>query len=497
MNKKKHTGSYYTPEYLADFIMEYVSLYFKGFEKLSILEPSCGDGSFIRSFNKTKFPKSIKNISFQAVEKIKSELKKAQEQAQIDRKKNVRFSFVKNDFLKFQSTTTRKYSFIAGNPPYIKKSLLNQTQIDLCEEIHQSAGLSKNSVKNIWTYFLIRNCELLTEDGVLAFVLPAELLQVKFSVELRQYLINNFDRTEIFTFDDLLFECKGQDTVLLIAYKKHKKMGQYFTHISNVDELLTQSFVLAENTALETGEIKWTHHSITADELEFIHKVGNQLMKIDAYCNSKPGIVTAANDFFIVDEETEKKYKLSPFLKPIIQKGYFVNGNVVFDKKEFVNLVSDGKPTKVLAISDNQVKNLPASVRNYLKIGKDRDLHLGYKCSKRTNWCVIPNISEASEGFFFRRIHHYPKLLKNEANVLVGVLELTPQEFKKLPTPLLKVSVKEFNSFRKSFETKSSIDGILNLNDSEILSVSLNISVEEIEKIQLVRNKLISKRFRK
>lgn len=537
MNKKKHTGSYYTPEYLADFIMAYVSPHFKGLKKISILEPSCGDGSFIRSFNKTKFPKSVQNITFQAVEKIKPELRKAREQAQINRKDNVRFTFIKNDFLKFQSTATRRYSFIAGNPPYIKKSLLNQTQIGLCESIHESAGLSINSVKNIWTYFLIRSCELLSEDGVLAFVLPAELLQVKFSVELRQYLINNFARTEIFTFDDLLFECKGQDTVLLIAYKQHRETGQYFTHISNVDELLTQSFVLAENKALETGEIKWTHHSITADELEFIYKIGNQLKRIDSYCDSKPGIVTAANDFFIVNEKTAKDYDLSEFLKPIIQKGYFVNGSVVFDRKEFENLVNEGKPTKVLAISDTQAKNLPGSVSNYLKIGVDKELQLGYKCSKRINWFVIPNISDASDGFFFRRIHHYPKLLKNEANVLVtdsaykvemrdgfeindlifsfynsltlaftelfgryyggGVLELTPQEFKKLPTPFLNISNSEFNSFRKAFEGKSSINEILIANDFEILNTALKLSLEDIQKLQLIREKLVSKRFRR
>lgn len=536
MHKKKN-GIYYTPEYLADFIMEYVSPHFKSHESLSILEPSIGDGSFVRSFNKTKFPKSIKNFSFQGIEKFVLELRKAKAQAEINRKENVRFSFVKTDFLKFQSNTSRKFSLIAGNPPYIKKSLLNKTQIELCEQIHEDAGLSKKSVKNIWTYFLIRNCELLNDHGVLAFVLPAELLQVNFSLELRQYLINNFARTEIFTFDDLLFECKGQDTVLLIAYKQHKSKGQYFTHISNVDELLTKSFVLSENKALQTGEIKWTHHSITADDLTFIHKIGEQLKKIDTYCDSKPGIVTAANDFFIVNKQIESEYGLGDFLKPIIQKGYFVNGSVVFDNNEYAKLVNEGKPAKVLAISNDQVKTLPASVREYIKIGKEQELDLGYKCAMRTNWYVIPNIAEASDGFFFRRIHHYPKFLKNEANVLVtdsaykvemrdnyaindllysfynsltlsfaelegryyggGVLELTPQEFKRLPTPLLNISNQKFNSFRKTFEAKTSIDDILNLNDIEILNTSLNLSIEEIEKIQLIRNKLIAKRFRK
>jgi len=537
LKRKKRNGSYYTPEFLADFIMNYVSSHFKGWKKLSILEPSVGDGSFIRSFNKTKFPKSIQHFSFQAVEKFKSELRKAQDQAEINRKKNVRFSFIKSDFLKFQSTTNRKFLLIAGNPPYIKKSLLNKAQINLCKEINSAAGLSEKSVKNIWPYFLIRNCQLLEDSGVLAFVLPAELLQVNFSGELRQFLINNFQRIEVFTFDDLLFECKGQDTVLLISYKQHKNPGQYYTHISNVKQLASNDFILTENKALKITGTKWIHHSLSSDELTFIHNIGNHLKSINYYCESKPGIVTAANNFFIVNEKTERQYNLTDFLQPIIQKGFFVNGSVVFDDKEYRQLVIEGKPTKLLCITDIEADRLPASVEDYLEIGANNNLDAGYKCSKRKNWFVVPNIADKPDGFFFRRIHHYPKLLKNEANVLVtdsaykiqmrdgrnindliysfynslslsftelqgryyggGVLELTPSEFKKLPVPYLNITETQFNKFRKIFENKTDIENVLKIHDAQILNSSLNLTTEEIEKIQSIRNKLVSKRFRK
>ena len=534
---KKNNGAYYTPEFLANFIMAYVSPYFKTHKKLSVLEPSVGDGSFIRAFNKTKFPESIQSFSFQAVEKFIPELRKAQAQAEINRKKHSRFSFVKSDFLKFQSKANRKFSLIAGNPPYIKKSLLKKKQIEYCKEIYSAAALSEQSANNIWASFLIRSCQLLEENGVLAFVLPAELLQVNFSVELRQFLIGNFQRTEIFTFDDLLFECKGQDTILLIAYKIHSDHGQFFTHIKDVKELAAKNFELEQNNTLTVTDTKWTHHSLFSDELTFIHKLGNSLENINHYCLSKPGIVTAANKFFIVDEKTEKEYELTDFVKPIIQKGFFINGSVVFDQKEFRQLVKEGKPTKVLCITDEQVDSLPVSVNDYLELGVQAELAIGYKCSKRKNWFVIPNIAEPSDGFFFRRIHHYPKLLKNDANVLVtdtaykiemndgfeidhlihsfynsltlafaelggryyggGVLELTPQEFKSLPVPFVSLTHKQFNEFRVIFENKTSIDEVLSIYDNQILNITLGLNDEEVEKVQSIRDKLISKRFRK
>ena len=43
----------------------------------------------------------------------------------------------------------------------------------------------------------------------------------------------NILRIEIFTFNDLMFECKGQDTIVLFAYKKSEQKGEFFTNISS------------------------------------------------------------------------------------------------------------------------------------------------------------------------------------------------------------------------------------------------------------------------
>ncbi|MEZ5147293.1 MAG: hypothetical protein R2759_09475 [Bacteroidales bacterium] len=52
MNNKE-TGSYYTPQYLADFISKRVNDFFVDRKRLSVLEPSVGDSSFITSIDRT------------------------------------------------------------------------------------------------------------------------------------------------------------------------------------------------------------------------------------------------------------------------------------------------------------------------------------------------------------------------------------------------------------------------------------------------------------
>lgn len=526
--EQKQTGAYYTPAIMADFIVRHIQrmLYNKG--PMDILEPSVGDGAFITALLERQFP--IKSLTVIDINSL--ELDKVKEKV---REKVSQCEFSKSDFL-FYDTAPKHFSLIIGNPPYIKKSFLSPEQIQQCRQIHEQAGLASYSIKNIWTAFLLKSIQMLNDTGLLVFVLPAELLQVKFAEELRAYLRKSFVRLEILTFDDLLFECKGQDTVVLFAYKQSNEPGLFFANVK--DYTFGQEILFQQNDFVERHEVKWNHSVLSASELEFIYKLKNQLQTVSYYCESKPGIVTAANNYFIISAEIEKLYGLQKYTKPIIQRGLFINGSAVFTAQHYKQLEKSGKPVKILCFKDSDAGEIEKEekIKAYLKIGEEKNYPEGYKCKKRKHWYVVPNISEPAEGFFFKRSHYYPKLVKNEANVLVtdsaykismknnytindlvysfynsltlvfaelggrhyggGVLELTPLEFKALPIPLMQVSGEKFMEFTKEFEGKSDIDEILDKNDHDILKKLLGLKTEEIRLIQEIRKKLILKRLK-
>ncbi|MFB6318417.1 Eco57I restriction-modification methylase domain-containing protein [Saccharicrinis sp. FJH54] len=521
MSNKKQTGSYYTPDYLAHFITKRVLAHFEDIKYLSVLEPSAGDGAFISELNK-----NILKINLTAIELDNKELQKAKTKWV---SKNA--SFINDDFLFYK--TDKKFSLVIGNPPYVKRNLLKKEQIDAAQEIQTNEGFSDASIKNIWTSFLIKSTTLLTNFGVLAFVLPSELLQVKFAEDIRSYLKSQFCRIEVFTFNDLMFDCKGQDTIVLFAYKKHLHPGEFFTNITNKLELINENFLLKKNNLLVESNVKWTHHFLTDEEITFLNKLKNSLNRINDYCESKPGIVTAANKYFIINKEKEEKYNLKKYTKPIIQKGLYVNGNVEFNEDDFAALEKK-YPSRLIQINNSD--EIVPDLIEYLKLGVDLDIPNRFKCKERKKWYVIPNISTIPSAFFFKRSHNYPKLLKNNTEALVtdsayrintrngydlnslifsfynsltlsfseidgryyggGVLELTPSEFKNLPLPYLKISNVTFRTFAKKFEQKSNINDILRKNDAKILGNVLGLNKEEIETLQQIRLKLVNKRIR-
>jgi adenine-specific DNA-methyltransferase len=281
--------------------------------------------------------------------------------------------------------------------------------------------------------------------------------------------------------------------------------------------------------------IKWTHHILSTEELILLNNIKDSLKIISNYCSSKPGIVTAANDFFIIGSDIEKEYNLEKYTKPIIQKGSFVNNIIVFNQSDYNQLSLSGKPSRVICFSESDIEFLKDKIFDYLSMGMNLKIHDRYKCKLRTHWSIIPNISTPPEGFFFKRSHYYPKLLKNEANVLVtdsaykigmlsgfninsfiysfynsltltfaelegryyggGVLELTPSEFKKLPLPYNSITEQKFGTLSENFKSNTDIKSILDNNDFELLS-GFGLEKEHILKIQNIRNKLVDKRLK-
>ena len=106
---EKLSGSYYTPQKTIHFIYNYLQQQHKPIK--SILEPSAGDGRFIRLFSKSN---SVGNI-------VGVELYQEKVQAINERILSPKVTMIAADFLEYSSTCKAKFDLVVGNPPYINK----------------------------------------------------------------------------------------------------------------------------------------------------------------------------------------------------------------------------------------------------------------------------------------------------------------------------------------------------------------------------------------
>lgn len=446
--------------------------------------------------------------------------------------KKLELSFFQENFLEFDAGS--EYDFVIGNPPYIGKKLLEKENLENCRRIHIEGGLGDKHIRNIWTAFLVKSALLLKPDGMLAFVLPGELLQVSFAKSIRHFLEDEYKNIEILTFEELVFPGIGQDVVVLFAHGKDSVSGINFARVKNLESLNQPVNFVSKNFNRKTSVEKWSNYLLEIDDLEFLFEMADKVGKISDCCTSSPGIVTGANNFFIVNDKTRKQYELEPYCKPIIQKGLFVDKTVCFDRQSFDELLNSDLPCFFLDFKDTDEDSLPPLPRKYLKKGTDLEIHNRYKCSRRKPWYNVPPVRKA-DGFFFKRCHLYPKVLKNEEKVIVtdsayyirpndgfdinsivcsfynsltltfceltgrfyggGVLELTPLEFRGLPLPYRPIASDEFIKFNNDFKKCESIEQILNKYGEDVLGCH-EIGKADRERLEKIRLKLVSRRLK-
>ena len=159
-SKEKLRGGFYTPEPIAAFILKWA---FNGNKQLDILEPSSGDGVFLREIKKYGF----KYNSLTAIELDEKEAEKS-ENIGLDKAE-----IINDDFHNFCINTEQKYDLVIGNPPYIRYQYFNREQQEFASHIFDKAKLKYSKLTNAWVSFVVGSSLLLKDNGKIGFVLPA------------------------------------------------------------------------------------------------------------------------------------------------------------------------------------------------------------------------------------------------------------------------------------------------------------------------------------
>lgn len=489
-----------------------------------ILEPSMGDGRFVKAFAEDSDCITCVEIDEEAYRCFVKE------------NDNKKVEAIRDDFLNYAERTETQFDLIIGNPPYINIKNLEADFLLKAKRFAEKEQLPPSIIKNAWAAFVIASSQLVKESGTIFFVLPFEFLQVQYAEKLRLFLEQKFNTIHIICFDEVLFAGIEQETCLVylsnvpgkestIAFEQYESIGstcpKYETRIK-------------KNKPLR----KWSNALLDDAEIDLLHTKIDSAVLIDELGAASPGIVTAANNYFILSNEEKQLLQCEGLTLPIISKSAQCQNTIILDNTLFEKLASTGKKVHLLNLKDHNENSLPSKLKEYLsEVGNAKrngiEIKNGYKCSKRNPWYAIPLISP-KEICFFKRYDQMPRFVLNEAMFYTtdiayglslkeaydsksvvfcfynsftlaqceyrgrfyggGVLELTPSEFKSITIPYMKISEEDFKTLQVMFQNNISSDEIIEYVDSTIFDKKQQ---DLIQPLKQIRRKLMNRRLKR
>lgn len=408
--EQKLRGAYYTPLQLADAM---VGL-FASENICSVLEPSCGDGVFLDSLNDTGMIDRISII--QAVEIEKDEAEKVQ--IRYADKKNV--EVCNEDFFDFFKRVQGKksYDLILGNPPYIRYQYLKERQREIQSQILTDNGMKANKLINAWVAFMVACVQLLSEHGKIAFVIPAEILQVAYAEDLRLYLSNHLAKITLITFEQLVFPGIEQEVVVFIGEKDECEKGIRIIEMENLEDFKILDIQKNGFQRVPHAKEKWTKYFVSADEMQLIQqfRTDKRFAKFADYGLINVGITTGNNRYFSITEETSQKYQLEPATLPLIGRSSHAHG-IYFTETDWNINKQNGTRARLINFPDIPFEDYADGYKKYIEFGEQNKENEGYKCSIRDRWYIVPSVW-IPDAFFLRRNNLYPKFVLNRCGAV-------------------------------------------------------------------------------
>ena len=549
---EKHTqdklrGGYYTPSSVAETLCKWAIRS----PNDCILEPSCGDGVFLQAAAQRLLelgsPKHRISDQLVGIEIISTEAEKAIKKLQTSIGLLLPMSVHTDDFFSWISSQKHEhFDCIVGNPPFIRYQNFPEPSRSLAMSLLKNLGFKPNKLTNIWVPFVAGATACMGPGGRLAMVLPAELLQVSYASQLRSFLVDKFQRLDILTCNDLLFERAEQEIVLFLAdgYREKATPERCRINLSEVTKIedfvfkISPGYTDNEEKLVNHESEKWLKYFLTAREISLMRELrySSDVVNLGHHASIDVGVVTGRNEFFVLSKNDIISYSLDTYVIPLVGRSYQLKG-AILNKIELKKLEKEGQKVFLLYINSNGNGFLPEQLKKYIKSGEEKNFHTGYKCSIRNPWYNVPSVW-TPDCFLFRQIYDFPRVVINNAgavstdtihrmtcktnkNKLIpsfythltaasaeiegrsyggGVLELEPTEAERLLIPRNLVEAMPLRDIDK-FIRIGKLDELLKENDKLVLVNGLGLSISDCEMLRQIwvkmRDRRISRRRRK
>ena len=406
---RKARGAFFTPPE--------ISKYIAGWAIRSsadrVLEPSCGDASFLlEAAARLQSLGASRDRLCRQLSGIEIHEASALEASTILREFQFGADIRVGDF--FLESPSELVDVLVGNPPYVRYQQYFGAARARSLEAALAQGVRLNGLASSWAAFVVHATSFLKSDGRLGLVLPAELLTVKYAAVVRRFLLERFARVRLVIFENLVFPGVLEEVVLLLA---EGSGGAQCFEVHQTRDLTTlqsaDTAVWAEHRPRE-GQ-KWTPALLSTSLFSAYCELAEEASfgTLKDWGQTYLGAVSGANAYFCMSgaEATQRGIPVSDLLSISPPGSRHLRG-LSLSEAAWKYLEREGSRSYLF-----WPKGEPgAAARSYIAEGEMEGVPKAYKCAVRSPWWRVPLV-QTPDLFLTYMNHDRPRLIANDAKV--------------------------------------------------------------------------------
>lgn len=378
---QRQLGAFYTPSETASYMARWAVRR----DADRVLEPSMGDGQFLRAVAVHAERLGVRNVELWGVELDPITYRATVAGGVVEPERAI-----VGDFLQVDPFPV---DVVIGNPPYVRLRHLPQCEADLAKLIgSHELGTSMDPAGSVWLPFVTHATQFLAPGGRLAFILPLDLTYVRYAKPLWRFLGRNFGNLRLLRVHDRLFPEILQDVVMLLADDRGSTSTTVeFECFDRRSDLLDGEPSARSQVALAriASDDRPFMEALLPSELRTL--LSGKLRELTRPLSDRVtwniGYVTGDKSFFHPDAEAVARYGLPEnSLVPAISSGRRAT------KHGLMTSALPTEATELLFLPGGDVARLSDSERAYVEFGQGAGVDRRYKCRIRDPWFVTPGV---------------------------------------------------------------------------------------------------------
>jgi len=253
--------------------------------------------------NKEDLKNEIENIKWDLIEASVDNESKARAFQQLKNKRIQPFFLWKLEFIDV-FRNNNGFDIVIGNPPYIQlqKTINKISKTKLGDLYERSKYETFNKTGDIYALFYECGIRLTRDAGYLCFITSNKWMRAGYGKKLREFFYKK-NPVKIIDLGKDIFKTATVDTNILIIQNKKNNMNTLGLNLigKNLKKIRTDSFHILKNLDSEN----WVIESLIEKEISTLILLKSiKIEETDIKINR--GIVTGANNAFIIDEHTRQ-----------------------------------------------------------------------------------------------------------------------------------------------------------------------------------------------